>query len=166
MKLAPSKSTASRSRPNNRKAGSHLPALTPASRSGSGSSPASTAGGGWHGLNPSFASPTSRPAPPSRSSHHEHRRRLAMSDGNGILLKGLDGSNPLAFLAALGTLRTLTIALPGESVKMNWEQHEGAWRPRVRCSLASDRDAIIEKLDKGLTRLRSLHPLRFIDYRS
>jgi len=70
-----------------------------------------------------------------------------MSDTSGILLKGLDGSNPLAFLAALGTLRTLTLALPDETVKMNWEQHEGAWRPRVWCSLASDSDALVEKLD-------------------
>lgn len=70
-----------------------------------------------------------------------------MTDSNGILLKGLDGSNPLAFLAALGTLRTLTLALPDEPVKLSWEQYEGAWRPRVWCSLASDGDAIIAKLD-------------------
>jgi hypothetical protein len=67
-----------------------------------------------------------------------------MSD-NSILLKGLDGSNPLAFLAALGTLRTLTLALPDEVVKMSWEQHEGAWRPRVWCSMAVDGDALIAK---------------------
>lgn len=73
-----------------------------------------------------------------------------MSNYNGILLKGLDGSNPLAFLAALGTLRTLTLALPGEAVKMNWEQSEGAWRPRVRCSLSGDTDAMIERLHQLL----------------
>jgi hypothetical protein len=66
-----------------------------------------------------------------------------MNDHSGILLKGLDGSNPLAFLAALGTLRTLTLALPEESVRMSWEQHEGAWRPRVWCSLVSDADLLI-----------------------
>ena len=89
-----------------------------------------------------------------------------MDDANSILLKGLDGSNPLAFLAALGTLRTLTLALPGETVKMNWEQYEGAWRPRIGCSLGSDNDAIIEGLDKALIRHRSSHPTRFIDYKS
>ena len=31
---------------------------------------------------------------------------------DGLLLVGLDGANPLAFLAALGTLRGLTIAWP------------------------------------------------------
>ncbi|HEX3659122.1 MAG TPA: hypothetical protein VHV55_25260 [Pirellulales bacterium] len=88
-----------------------------------------------------------------------------MSDGNGILLRGLDGSNPLAFLAALGTLRTLTLALPDEIVKMGWDQCDGAWRPCVWCSLASDGDAVLEKLDKALVRSRSSHPTRFIDYK-
>lgn len=75
-----------------------------------------------------------------------------MSDNNGILLKGLDGSNPLAFLAALGTLRTLTLALPDETIKMSWEQHDGAWRPRVWCSLGGDEDAVIEKVDDALSK--------------
>jgi CRISPR-associated endonuclease/helicase Cas3 len=88
-----------------------------------------------------------------------------MSD-SGILLKGIDGSNPLAFLAALGTLRTLTLALPDETVKMSWEQDDGAWRPRLWCSLASDGDAIIESLDNALIRNRSSHPAKFIDYKS
>lgn len=85
---------------------------------------------------------------------------------NGILLRGLDGSNPLAFLAALGTLRTLTLALPDETVRMSWEQFDGAWRPRVWCSLAGDGEAIIQQLDEALLRKRSSHPTRFIDYKS
>lgn len=71
-----------------------------------------------------------------------------MSDG--ILLRGLDGSNPLAFLAALGTLRTLSLALPDESVKMSWEQFEGAWRPRVFCSLDLSSDGFVATLDDEL----------------
>lgn len=89
-----------------------------------------------------------------------------MSEHSSILLKGLDGSNPLAFLAALGALRTLSLALPAERVRMNWEECDGAWRPRVWCSLASDADAIIEKLDGALARSRSSHATRFIDYKS
>lgn len=71
-----------------------------------------------------------------------------MSDG--ILLRGLDGSNPLAFLAALGTLRTLSIALPDEKVRMVWEQAEGAWRPRVFCSLASDAKDFVAEIDGAM----------------
>ncbi|HUY90459.1 MAG TPA: hypothetical protein VMV10_17105 [Pirellulales bacterium] len=50
---------------------------------------------------------------------------------DGLVLSGLDGSNPLAFLAALGTLRTLTLAWPEGHVKMSWIEHAGAWRPIV-----------------------------------
>jgi CRISPR-associated endonuclease/helicase Cas3 len=89
-----------------------------------------------------------------------------MNNLNSILLKGLDGSNPLAFLAALGTLRTLILAFPGETVNMSWEHHEGAWRPRVWCSLPADDDALIETLDKSLARQRASHPTRFVNYKS
>lgn len=71
-----------------------------------------------------------------------------MSDG--LLLRGLEGSNPLAFLAALGTLRTLTLALPNEKVRMSWQKHEGAWRPRVICSLNNDGDAIVNRSEVQL----------------
>lgn len=73
-----------------------------------------------------------------------------MTEGSCILLKGLDGSNPLAFLAAMGTLRTLTLALPDENVRMSWEQHDGAWRPRMWCSVAGDGDGLVEELDNTL----------------
>lgn len=69
-----------------------------------------------------------------------------MTDSDGILLNGLDGSNPLAFLAALGTLRTLTLALPNERIRMSWEQYDGAWRPRVWCSLAGNHELFIAGL--------------------
>ncbi len=75
-----------------------------------------------------------------------------MSEANSILLTGLDGSNPLAFLAALGTLRTLTLALQDETVKMSWEVDNGAWRPRVWCSIASGEDAIVQAIIKQLPR--------------
>lgn len=52
---------------------------------------------------------------------------------NGLLLRGLDGANPLAFLAALGTLRTLSLAWPDKKVRMNWVLAEGAWRPVLLC---------------------------------
>ncbi len=48
-----------------------------------------------------------------------------------LILTGLDGSNPLAFLAALGVLRTLSVAWPECSVKMRWVKHGGAWRPAI-----------------------------------
>lgn len=53
-----------------------------------------------------------------------------------IVLSGLSGGNPLGFLAALGTFRTLSDALPGR-VRMNWRQESGGWRP---CLLVEDED--------------------------
>ena len=60
-----------------------------------------------------------------------------------IALKGIDGANPLGFLAALGALRGLTMAArrgtlgrsgrdPASSrVTMHWTMLAGAWRPVV-----------------------------------
>lgn len=83
-----------------------------------------------------------------------------MSDRNGVLLTGLDGSNPLAFLAALGTLRTLTVALPDEPVRMSWEQHDGAWRPRVIINQGPD--GLLVALVGTLASDRKDHPASFV----
>lgn len=49
-----------------------------------------------------------------------------------IMLGGLDGSNPLGFLAALGVLRVLSErAEPGEAPRLFW-QNQGVWRPALR----------------------------------
>lgn len=45
-----------------------------------------------------------------------------------LALTGLDGGNPLGFLAALGTLRALTSAWPDRTVRMSWTVSVG-WKP-------------------------------------
>lgn len=42
---------------------------------------------------------------------------------------GLDGGNLLGFLSAVGSFVALDRACRGQSVKMAWVQHAGAWRP-------------------------------------
>ena len=49
----------------------------------------------------------------------------------GLLLTGLDGANPLAFLAALGTLRGLSLEWPDRAVSLSWTLRD-AWRPCLR----------------------------------
>src|SRR2546422_4855518 len=50
----------------------------------------------------------------------------------GLILVGLDGSNPLAFLAAVGTLRILSLTWSNRSVRMAWSDQVGAgWRPVI-----------------------------------
>lgn len=82
-----------------------------------------------------------------------------MSDREpSVLLAGIDGANPLGFLAALGALRTLSLALPDEAVRMSWEQSDGAWRPRLWCSL-KDVSRLVERLHAMLDVTPSQHPV-------
>lgn len=67
----------------------------------------------------------------------------------GILLRALGGSNPLAFLAAIGTLRLLHLCRPGGSVRMQWERAEGLWRPRL-AGLNTEEDSLSELLMNAL----------------
>jgi hypothetical protein len=62
-----------------------------------------------------------------------------------IELIGLDGGNLLAYLAALGTLRVLTLAEPGAEVRMSWVE-KGWWTPTVHHSRISTREELIVKL--------------------
>ena len=62
-----------------------------------------------------------------------------------IELKGLDGSNLLAYLAALGTLRVLTLAEPGRDVRMRWVDR-GYWMPVVHGTSAETADEFLSLL--------------------
>lgn len=66
-----------------------------------------------------------------------------------LFLTGLDGANPLGFMAALGTLRTATRAFNSHPVTMRWEQH-GGWRP-VLSSPADTPDALADAIHYCLT---------------
>jgi hypothetical protein len=74
-----------------------------------------------------------------------------------LLLEGLDGSNPLAFLAALGTLRSLTAIWPERGVRLSWTM-KGTWRPALRADPPACGDEIVRSLDTFL-RARGDHPV-------
>ena len=46
-----------------------------------------------------------------------------------LVLSGLDGGNPLAFLAAIGTLRAVTRAASSAEWTLSWKMHDGHWSP-------------------------------------
>lgn len=48
---------------------------------------------------------------------------------DGIVLRGLDGANPLGFMAALGAFRLLSG--DGAKVAMRWLLSDGSWRPAL-----------------------------------
>jgi hypothetical protein len=70
---------------------------------------------------------------------------------DGLLLPGLDGTNPLGFLAALGVLRVLSREQQG--VKLSWKRSDGTWRPELfgvqlpLPDLATVLHAAIQRLD-------------------
>lgn len=68
----------------------------------------------------------------------------ASDHSRGLLLNGLDGSNPLGFLAAVGTLRVLGDAF-GNLARLGWRSTRGNWRPFL-AGCGGDKDEICSKL--------------------
>ncbi|MCY4165772.1 MAG: hypothetical protein OXF03_06460 [Gammaproteobacteria bacterium] len=66
------------------------------------------------------------------------------NERQGIALNGLDGSNPLGFLAAVGLLRTLS-DIEHLPVRMAWRSLEEGWRP-ILYGLRGDRALLCKKL--------------------
>jgi hypothetical protein len=62
-----------------------------------------------------------------------------------IELPGLDGSNLLAYLAALGTLRVLTLAEPDRCIRMSWVDR-GNWIPVLNGTSAETDDELLDLL--------------------
>lgn len=63
-----------------------------------------------------------------------------------ILMTGLDGSNPLGFLAALGVLKAVGVRFP--QARLSWRD-EGVWRP-VLGGFPGDFEALLELLEADL----------------
>ena len=61
-------------------------------------------------------------------------------------LTGLDGSNLLAYLAALGTLRVLTVSNPEVDVRLEWVDL-GAWTPVLHHPAAGSAEEILKLLE-------------------
>ncbi len=80
-----------------------------------------------------------------------------------LALTGLDGSNPLAFLAALGTLRILTRSLPDLGLKMEWTITEGVWNPVFLLIEPLDQPGLINIIFNNLGRDISSHPIAFLE---
>lgn len=74
-----------------------------------------------------------------------------------IELIGLDGSNLLGFLAALGTLRVLTLAEPEEEARMRWED-AGSWRPTVCHSRIGGGEELISVIGRHTCGEGSINP--------
>ena len=82
---------------------------------------------------------------------------MPMNDGQGrndpaLLLSGLDGTNPLGFLAAVGALRTVSLVQPEADWRMKWLVHEGAWAPALLATPPASPDKLVDLLCTALRR--------------
>lgn len=67
-----------------------------------------------------------------------------------LLLNGLNGGNPLAYLAALGALRTTALMWPEQNVRMHWSSAQGHWHPHLTLEDEVDRDDWLTALAQTL----------------
>lgn len=81
----------------------------------------------------------------------------------GILLRGIDGSNPLGFLAAVGTLRAATCASPSSNWHLQWQMCDGTWTPKLLGHDSFSEDDLIELLMPTLTRTKDQPALTFAE---
>ena len=63
---------------------------------------------------------------------------------NEILLRGIDGANPLGFLAALGALRVLSLDI--DDIQLRWTKHTNAWRPLLVLGESIGEEQLVERL--------------------
>lgn len=70
----------------------------------------------------------------------------------GLVLNGLDGSNPLGFLAAVGTLRTVALADSRVDWRMKWAESHGIWHPELSAEQTVSQEGLVELLGLALRR--------------
>ncbi len=74
-----------------------------------------------------------------------------MKSRTELPLRGLDGSNPLAFLAALGAFRTLTRVWSGRDVQLAWQNSFGRWTPSLSFTNDASETDVTDALQPFLT---------------
>ena len=70
----------------------------------------------------------------------------------GLVLSGLDGGNPLGFLAAIGVLNTASVAGLGLPWRMKWIAQDGSWFPVLFASRVVSSEELVELLASSLQR--------------
>lgn len=91
--------------------------------------------------------------------------RPEASANDALPLPGLDGSNPLGFLAALGTLRVLTDAWPDRVTRMSWSSSHAICLPllHIDSRVAPTRDDLLNAIENHLIRTFDEHPVGVLD---
>lgn len=88
--------------------------------------------------------------------------RGAPNQQDGLLLTGLDGTNPLGFLAALGLFRVLDSASTSRQTYLRWVAARGTWIP-VLIGPDLCQDSLLDTLDDKLSKTIHQHPVRILN---
>ena len=89
-------------------------------------------------------------------------KRATLDQEDSLALPGLDGSNPLGFLAALGLFRVISVVLNPGCTRLQWAPGSGTWVPNiVGCQL--DADSLLNLLEANLTKQINKHPISILD---
>ena len=75
-----------------------------------------------------------------------------MSNEPGLVLSGLDGGNPLGFLAAVGTLNTASLIDSDCVWRMRWVEQNGSWFPELVANRIVSGEELVELLASSLQR--------------
>ena len=83
----------------------------------------------------------------------------------GLLLRGLDGTNPLGFLAALGLFRVLSESRVFNDLRMNWATSSGTWAPALHVTgdVPIDENSLLTTLTEQLVNHIEDHPAKLLD---
>ncbi len=86
---------------------------------------------------------------------------MTTADGDGVmLLTGLDGHNPLAYLAALGALRVVSRVWPERQPRLGWRAHGGGWRPELALTPICTPEELASTLDDTAGHVEEMIPER------
>lgn len=80
----------------------------------------------------------------------------------GLLLPGLDGANPLGFLAALGLFRVLDGTNGSGQARMKWLPGDGTWIPALT-GHDLDQESLLTLLTDTLPTTIDRHPVRMLE---
>ena len=69
-----------------------------------------------------------------------------MSNTESLPLTGLRGDNPLAFLAAVGTLRILSAVWPEKAALLSWTFTDGGWQPALHIGGGCEQHQVLDAL--------------------
>ena len=82
---------------------------------------------------------------------------MTANEPTGLPLNGLDGGNPLGFLAAVGVLRTAAEADSSLDWRLRWGLREGVWSPVLLGNSALTADGLVDLLLPALKKMKG-HP--------